>query len=152
MLSNPQRLKYRRPSPTTIEFIVSTARARNTLASHVLFLVFLSFQIALGLSSILTVYVKWSFDKSSLLKLPLGEALLGSASGQIAAQIVQKTDWLILAPLLAIAVHIIFKRPYTGEKVSGVPRGLLRSLCRGVPFSSAWAWRPNIDRCFHVSL
>ena len=61
MLTTIPHLRTRRPSPTTVEFIVSTIPPQ-TLALRLLFLATLLLRVLLGLSTLLLLYSKWSLS------------------------------------------------------------------------------------------
>jgi phosphatidylinositol N-acetylglucosaminyltransferase subunit H len=61
MLTTFPHLRTRRPSPTTVEFIVSTIPSQ-TLALRLLFLATLLLRVLLGFSTLILLYSKWSLS------------------------------------------------------------------------------------------
>src|SRR5579871_2246630 len=61
MLTTVPHLRTRRPSPTTVEFIVSTIPPQ-TLALRLVFLATFLLRVLLGLSTLLLLYSKWSLS------------------------------------------------------------------------------------------
>lgn len=135
-LTTTPHLHTRRPSPTTIEYTVSTLPP----LTHPLRLLLITthlIRLFLGLSILLVLYSKWFFPGSSGPYNPVDDAtsasyadfvtvsvhnFLLSRAGQIYLSI-SKLQPTLLFPLLTVLTLLLLPRPHTHERLLAI-RGL----------------------------
>lgn len=105
MLVRNAHLTVHRPSPTTVRFTVSSASARNSVASRAVHTLLLFLRIFFGLGTCFVIVLKASGY------VPDGPLL------QIPARELQATAWSHLGPLAFISLFLVFRRFHTEESL-----------------------------------
>ncbi|RDW64916.1 Gpi-c transferase complex [Coleophoma cylindrospora] len=139
MLTTQPRLRARRPSPTTVEYTVSTTPT-PTIALRLLFGLTILLRLTLGIAALLLLYSKWAL---SPLATPIAESTTASAPalftnefiwytvhhihcsplGELATQLAERTPLILLLPSALGVLYAIFLRMHTTESLL-VLRGL----------------------------
>jgi phosphatidylinositol N-acetylglucosaminyltransferase subunit H len=137
MLTIFPHLRTRRPSPTTVEFIVSTVPAQ-TLTLRLLFLATLHLRVLLGFSTLLLLYSKWSLSPyaSEIPPSPISppfssnayiwytvEAVHKSPIGILFTSFANQIPTVLLVPASALVAYGIIRRIHTSASLL-VLRGL----------------------------
>ncbi|KAH8670430.1 GPI-GlcNAc transferase complex, PIG-H component-domain-containing protein, partial [Tricladium varicosporioides] len=130
----------RRPSPTTIEYTVSTSPPTLTLPLRALFLLSFLIRISVGASTILVLYAKYLLSAyvarclTSVIEKPekirsineilyLLSVMMKSRPGLFATRVAAAIPYYILAPLAVGILYTTVSRPHTSESLL-VLRGL----------------------------
>jgi phosphatidylinositol N-acetylglucosaminyltransferase subunit H len=138
MLTTAPHLHIRRPSPTTIEYTVSTVPPL-TLPLRLLLLATFILRLVLGLSILLLLYSKWTLSTYSTAPPPLPatlppiftnefilyaiDSIHTSSLGQLFTSLAAQIPTLLLLPASALAAYGIVRRIHTSESLL-VLRGL----------------------------
>jgi phosphatidylinositol N-acetylglucosaminyltransferase subunit H len=137
MLTILPHLHVRRPSPTTIEYTVSTAPP-TTLSIRLLQLSTFILRLVLGLSTLLLLYCKWSLNNPSTPFSPSSQPpeiptydyiwytinnVHSSTIGKLFMSLASQIQTLWLLPASAVVIYGIFLRIHTYESLL-VLRGL----------------------------
>ncbi len=114
MFSAEPQLHARRPSPTSVEFIVSTRRPRQTLSARVLGI--LVVLLRLGVGSVVLLLLSAKFLGSNV---PSGVSCLlpfrnRSSTHELWNVAAEQEWWRIVLVALALS-YAIFRRGYCGE-------------------------------------
>ncbi|KAH6672990.1 GPI-GlcNAc transferase complex, PIG-H component-domain-containing protein [Halenospora varia] len=140
LTSKSPTLRTRRPSPTTIEYTVSTSPVTLTLPLRALFLLSFLIRISVGAATILVLYAKYllsAYAMRSLNKvidqpericsvqevLFLLRTVMDSRPGQLATTLATRVPFYILTPLALGILYLTLSRPHTTESLL-VLRGL----------------------------
>ncbi|KAI9801479.1 MAG: hypothetical protein M1833_002711 [Piccolia ochrophora] len=119
MLTSAPHLRIRRPSPTTVEFTVSTRPAHSTLPKRLFFAVTLLLRFVAGTAVLVANYARWAVPGHNGQPLLLNEALQSDAG--IAVQRYSKSlDWWVLLAGTAVVGYIVFRRGYTEESLLAI--------------------------------
>jgi phosphatidylinositol N-acetylglucosaminyltransferase subunit H len=151
MFTTSPHLDTRRPSPTAVEFTVSTLPRLTLACRTALHLVNLA-RLLVGLGVVLVVYARWTLSPyyyfsnnnnsnnsssgtTASLNDParlrtLGAALqhcalqlMGSSPGRLALHVAETTSAWLLLPLAAVLLYLVLRRMHTEERLL-VLRGL----------------------------
>lgn len=137
MLTTQPHLRTRRPSPTTVEYIVSTSPTL-TLPLRLLLLTTVLLRILVGLSVLLLLYSKFALTSlhTPLQPYPTTPSFLSSdyiwhaislitktKLGQLASNLALSTPLIVLLPLALATLYCTFLRIHTKETLL-VLRGL----------------------------
>ncbi|KAH8819995.1 GPI-GlcNAc transferase complex [Xylogone sp. PMI_703] len=137
MLTTKPHLQARRPSPTTVEYIVSTCPER-TLSFHLLLASTFLLRIAIGCTVLILLYSKWMlspYSSPTANQTTYSSAftaefvwynihrVIGSSVGLLAVRLADRTPLFILLPICGVVLYIIFLRIHTEESLL-VLRGL----------------------------
>jgi len=137
MLTTPPHLQTRRPSPTTVEYTVSTS-PQITLPLRLLIFCTLLLRIIVGLSVLLLLYSKWAlsplaspptyFDRVPALLTNdfiwyTIQCIESSPLGLLSARVASYIPVIVLAPSALIITYTILLRIHTEESLL-VLRGL----------------------------
>ncbi|KAI9783974.1 MAG: hypothetical protein M1839_002919 [Geoglossum umbratile] len=130
MLTHPPHLRIRRPSPTTVEFTVSTASPRDTLSTRGFFLLSLFLRLILFTAVLLVAFAKCNTlslaAESTILEVlcAIADAVLRRPGiGLVAAWAAERVDWWVLGLAGTAGGYAVFRRGYTEESLL-VIRGL----------------------------
>ena len=118
MFSQSPHLRCHRPSATTVEFTVSTARRKDNLAVRSLHVAFALARVVLGLAMLLLGYAKWNSKLGEQGISLTGQVILKSWIGQMALKIVMHTRTWILFSVISAVAYGIFRRGYTGQHIA----------------------------------
>lgn len=116
-----QTLRTLQPTPSTIQYTVSTRSVADTLPSILGHYIGIVIRILVGLSTVLLVWAKWrmSYEPSP--------TLLGwiphTAWETQALLLADRCHWRYLAPISLLVLFLVFRRNYTEESLT-----LLRGL------------------------
>ncbi|KAG9231069.1 GPI-GlcNAc transferase complex [Amylocarpus encephaloides] len=138
MLTTQPHLRVRRPSPTTVEYTISTSPTL-TLPLRLLLVTTIILRLLVGFSILLLLYSKYLLSNfapdSSTRGLPPAAFLsydyiayvLGqihtSRAGVLSTRLATLTPYSLLLPLSFLVLHILLRRPHTTESLL-VLRGL----------------------------
>ncbi|KAI9674093.1 MAG: hypothetical protein M1817_001911 [Caeruleum heppii] len=116
------RLSTRRPSPTTVEFTVSTLTTHTVLSSHFLRSIALLLRVCCGLLLILVNYTKWHLRHGSPTNLTHQHITKPAIEDRLYLVAIT-LPWRFLLPLTLAVGYLIVRRGYTEESLL-VLRGL----------------------------
>ncbi|KAI9807166.1 MAG: hypothetical protein M1825_005884 [Sarcosagium campestre] len=122
MFSAPPHLQTRRPSPTTVEYVLSTRPSQFTLIARLLFALTTLLRLLTGSLVLLVNYCKWATHavrQPTANELKLLDSRLGLLIGRFGAWL---PWWQVLAISLVVG-YVVFRRGYTEESLL-VVRGL----------------------------
>ncbi|KAI9765150.1 MAG: hypothetical protein M1840_007743 [Geoglossum simile] len=130
MLTHPPHLRIRRPSPTTVEFNVSTASPRATFSTRSFFLLSLFSRLVLFVAVLLVAFAKCR-TLSLATESTILDALHAAAHavlrrpvvGPMAGWAAERADWWALSLVGLVGGYAVFRRGYTEESLL-VIRGL----------------------------
>ncbi|CAG8970913.1 hypothetical protein HYALB_00000892 [Hymenoscyphus albidus] len=136
MLTTHPHLRTRRPSPTTVEYTVSTSPS-PTLPLRLLQLTTSILRIIIGLTVLLLLYTKYLLSAFAPATHPIGPPetfstatifyiltlITHSRLGTLCTRLASITPYTLLLPTSFLLIHIILQRPHTTESLL-VLRGL----------------------------
>ncbi|EPE35844.1 GPI-GlcNAc transferase complex [Glarea lozoyensis ATCC 20868] len=138
MLTTAPHLRTRRPSPTTVEYTVSTSPTL-TLPLRLLLITTIIFRVLIGWSVLLILYSKYllsnlaaatsthNVQPETIVSIDylyyILHLLHTSKPGQFATTLAALTPPTLLIPLSLVLLHILLQRPHTTETLL-VLRGL----------------------------
>jgi phosphatidylinositol glycan class H protein len=138
MLTTSPHLRTRRPSPTTVEYTVSTSPTL-TFPLRLLLITTILLRILIGCSIILILYSKYllsnyatalqlsSFPPDTIFSIEYLAHILylihTSPPGLLSTRLALLTPTTLLIPLSLLVLHLLLQRPYTTETLL-VLRGL----------------------------
>ncbi|KAI9840435.1 MAG: hypothetical protein M1838_004061 [Thelocarpon superellum] len=98
MFEQPQYLRIRRPSSTTVEYTVSTFPPRSSISGPVVFALTLLVRMFMGAALMAVNYAKWTLTYPHIL-MPMELSMLDSSVGTLAVHAAERLDWRLLLPL-----------------------------------------------------
>lgn len=117
------------PSPTTIQYTVSTSRPPHTLPSQLLHYASLILRLIIGLFTILILLQKVFFPT-----LPPPSPLLTLLSlTHLTTSITTTIPWPILLPLISTSLFLVFRRFHAGKPKPLFPPNLLPKTILSFP-------------------
>ncbi|KAI9810807.1 MAG: hypothetical protein M1832_001109 [Thelocarpon impressellum] len=116
MLTTPPHLRIRRPSSTTVEFIVSTRPPRSALSGPLLALASLLLRLVVGAAVLAVNYAKWATQfphAPAALRQPTLQLWLG----RTALRLSERVDWWLLLPFSLAVAYAVVRRVYIEESL-----------------------------------
>ena len=118
MLTTSHYLTTRRPSPTTVEYIVSNAPLSNTIAARILQYLLVSIRICLGFLTVVILNAKIQFQPPKKVDTSSSAHRQQSQFGSKLSTIdlvATGTSWQVLLPFSTVLLFLCFRRFYTGK-------------------------------------
>lgn len=111
----PSYLTIRRPSPTTVSFMVSNAPLRSTLSAKVIFYAGTFLRIVVGFCVLLIDAAKVRNNLFLHNGLVSWEDFWTTATGHGACRVADWLDWRVVVIGSGILFYLIFRKGYTGS-------------------------------------
>lgn len=107
-----QKLRILQPTPSTVQYTVSTRPTPDTVSAKVTHCSSLVLRVTLGLGAALLLWAKWrtSYEQQSILL----QWTLGAVWEERLLALAQRCPWRYLSPTALALLFLVFKRNYTG--------------------------------------
>lgn len=147
-----QTLRVLQPTPSTITYTVSTRSVPTTLPAHAAYYVGIVFRVAVGVSSVLLLWMKWkTANGATMLFL---QDTLGSEGGHL-VRIIEVFQWRYLVPSTLATIVLVLRRNYTGRLSMIFPflylRRVANYISRRIPHYTSWSGCSNFNHLLDIS-
>ena len=117
MFTTSTYLTTRRPSSTTIEFVVSNAPLLSTVNAYCIFYLAVLLRISVGLfaSAIVLIKARYRLDTSEAILSKALYSRVTSVDLPIVEAVAVNTSWRVLIPVTLVILYLCFHRFHTGK-------------------------------------
>lgn len=117
MIMSSQNLRIRQPTPSTVQYTVSTRPIPDTVSAKVTHHFALFLRVVLGLGVLIVLWAKW---RTFTAHEPPSTLLQGTPGALWEARVLalaQRCPWRYLSPTALTILFLVFKRNYTGTVI-----------------------------------